>query len=374
MSSHRSRLSAGLLVLLFARPGASAPARPRVEARAAVDVRADSDRTTVVAPRAHVRVRAAPATAVDVGYAADAWTSASIDIRTAATPVVRELRNEATAGVSHTRGLGGIAVTYRFSHEPDYVANGVGVTGTRDFADRTITLGLRLSGAYDRVGRAGDALFHVPLLAGGAALSAAFVLSRTTVLRLVYDLRGALGYQASPYRFVGVGGDGGCTAPPAGSDAALCLPETHPDRRARHAVAATLRQALARRVSAGAAYRFYRDSWKLHSHTATVDLAFTPRPRLLLGAEYRAYFQSSAYFYRARYLERPVGGYVSRDRELSSMFTHRVGLHARHTWPLRRGAVEVGGRLAGTLLGYDEFVGLDRVRAVEATLLFGGEF
>lgn len=360
------------LALALSTSGTAAPARPyvrRVETRAAVDVRTDSDHTTVVAPRARVRVHASPRTQVDVTYAADAWTSASVDIRTAATGVVRELRNEGTAGVSHARGRGRFGVSYRLSHEPDYLANGVSGGGELDLADRTITLSLRLAGSYDVVGRAGDSLFKAPLLAGGALLGAAFVLTRTTLLQLTYELRGALGYQASPYRFVGVGGDGSCLDP-----AAVCLPETHPDRRSRHALGARVRQALGKHLSLGAGYRHYLDSWKLRSHTIAADLSAAPTPRGLLSLEYRGYFQSGAYFYRARYLGPPSTGYVTRDRELSSMFTHRLALAAHQRWALRRGGVEVGGRVGGTLLGYDEFVGLDRVRALELTLLFGGEF
>lgn len=345
------------------------PYARRVETRGAVDVRTDSDHTTVVAPRARVRVHASPRTQVDVTYAADAWTSASIDIRTAATSTVRELRNEGTAGVSHTRGNGRFGLSYRLSHEPDYLANGVSGGGELDVADRTVTLSLRLAGSYDVVGRAGDALFKTPLMSGGALLGAAFVLTRTTLLQLTYELRGALGYQASPYRFVGVGGDGSCTDP-----AAVCLPETHPDRRSRHALAARVRQAIGKYLSLGAGYRFYLDSWRLRSHTVAADLSAAPTNRTLLALEYRSYLQSGAYFYQARYLGPPSAGFITRDRELSSMFTHRLALAAHQRWALRRGGVEVGGRVGGTLLGYDQFVGLDRVKALELTLLFGGEF
>lgn len=363
-----------LAALLAAQPasGSAAPKKPyvrHVETRAAVDVRTDSDHTTVVAPRARVRVHAGPRTTVDATYAADSWTSASVDIRTAATSVVRELRNEGTLGAAHTRGRGRFGLTYRLSHEPDYLANGVSGGGELDLADRTVTLSLRLAGAYDRVGRAGDTTFEAPLLSGGALLGAAFVLTRTTLLQLVYEVRGALGYQASPYRFVGVGGDGSCSDP-----AAVCLPETHPDRRSRHAWGARVRQALHKHLSLGAGYRFYHDSWRLRSHTLTADLSLAPTRRTLVALEYRGYFQSGAYFYRARYLGPPSTGFLTRDRELSSMFTHRLALGAHQRWALRRGAVEVGGRAGGTLLGYDEFVGLDRVKALELTLLFGGEF
>src|SRR5690606_22520195 len=49
-------------------------------------VRGDSDATVVVSPRAAARVALGDlGTTVDAAYSADVWTSASIDVRTAAT-------------------------------------------------------------------------------------------------------------------------------------------------------------------------------------------------------------------------------------------------------------------------------------------------
>lgn len=341
------------------------------QVRGAVYVRTDSDRTTVVSPRVHLRQPLrGPQTRLDVTYSLDAWTSASVDIRTAATPIVRESRHEGVVGVERERGNLTWSASYRLSHEPDYLANSATLAGQSDLAQRTVTLAGRLFGALDRVGRSGDDRFREPLRAAGALVGATFVLGRTTVLNLAYELRGALGYMASPYRFVAVGGDDGvCDA-----TAPFCLPEVHPRRRSRHAWAGRLRQALGRRLSAGATYRFYVDSWQLRSHTLAVDLAATPARGATLALEYRAYAQSGAFFYRARYLSPEPGGYFTRDRELSSLGSHRLALHATYTRPLRRGALELGALVAGTRVEYDAFVGLSRVWALELSAMLGGRY
>ncbi len=356
----------GLLAMAMASP----PVPVGGEARGGVYVRTDSDHTTVVSPRAHLRQQlGGPRTTLDISYSLDAWTSASVDIRTAATSTVRENRHEGVAGVERTRDNKSWSVAYRLSHEPDYLANSVSLAGQVELAQRTVTLSGRLLGALDRIGRAGDGDFREPLQTGGALLSAAFVPTRSAVLQLAYELRGALGYMASPYRFVALGGDGLCAA-----DSDFCLPETHPRRRTRHALAARGRQALGRHLALAGSYRFYIDSWRLRAHTAALELAATPARPALLALEYRVHAQSGAYFYRARYLSSGPGGYFTRDRELSSLISHRLALRATYTRPLRRGALELGALVAGTRIGYDDFVGLARVTALELTAMLGGRY
>lgn len=357
-----------LLALVMASP----PAPSGGQARGGVYVRTDSDHTTVVSPRAHLRQPVAgPQNRVDISYSLDAWTSASVDIRTAASPtIVKEQRHEGVAGFERERGNTSWSINYRLSREPDYLANSATLAGQVELAQRTITLAGRLFGALDRVGRAGDADFREPLQAGGALVSAAFVPTRTTLLQLAYELRGALGYMASPYRFVAVGaGEGLC-----GMEARFCLPETHPRRRARHAWALRARQALGRHLALGASYRFYLDSWQLRSHTAALELAATPTRRSLLALEYRAYAQSGAFFYRARYLSPEPGGYFTRDRELSSLASHRLALHYTYTREIGRGALELGALAAGTRVGYDDFVGLAKVWALELSVIIGARY
>lgn len=361
----------GILALLLL-VAASPPAPSGGQARGSVYVRTDSDHTTVVSPRAHLRQPlGGPHNRLDITYSLDAWTSASVDIRTAATPVVREVRHEGVAGFERERGDTVWSVGYRVSQEPDYLANSVNLGGQIDLARRTITLAGRLVGALDRVGRAGDADFREPLRAGGALLSAAFVPTRTTLIQLAYELRGALGYMASPYRFVAVGpGEGGGC-----SDATpLCLPETHPRRRARHAWALRGRQALGRHLALGGTYRYYLDSWQMRAHTAAIELAATPSRASLLALEYRVHAQSGVFFYRARYLSPGTGGYFTRDRELSSLISHRLALRASYTRELGRGAIELGALAGGTRIGYDDFVGLTRVWALELTAVLGGRY
>lgn len=362
------------LAMLLSPPADPAPAAPPTsrgaEARASVYVRNDSDRTTVVSPRVRYRQELrTPRRVLDVTYSLDAWSSASVDIRSAATPTVREVRHEGDVGYRETLGLGGVSVGYRLSHEPDYLSNALRLAVDRDLLQRTITLGARVFGSIDRVGRAGDRHFRELLLSGGAHLSAAFVVTRSTIALIAYELRGLSGYQASPYRFVALGVAGPCSLA-----ADLCVAEEVPRLRARHAIVGRLRQALGERVAIGGLYRFYSDSWALRSHTAAVDVTVTPARGALLGLEYRAYAQSSAWFYRARYELGDGLRFYTRDRELSSLGNHRLALRGGYEHHLRRGRVDVGALIAGSRFEYDDFVGLTEVYALDLSVSVGAAF
>ncbi len=294
--------------------------------------------------------------------------------RSAATARVREVRHEDDVGYTETIGAGQIAVGYRLSYEPDYTSNAIRLSAQRDLLQRTITLGGRLYGALDRVGRAGDELFSELLLSSGALLSAGFVLSKTTVALVNYEMRALRGYQASPYRFVPIGGGadpdtGGCAL-----FSELCLPEEVPRSRIRHAVVGRIRQALGRRISVGALYRLYADSWALRSHTADLDLRYRFAKGPMLGLEYRAYAQSGASFYRSMYLLQGPTRFFTRDRELSSLGNHRLALRGQTQHRLRRGTIDAGAFIAGSRLAYDAFAGLSEVYAIELALSIGGSF
>ena len=332
-----------------------------------VFVRTDSDGTTVVSPR--VRGRATvidDVTTVDAAYAADIWTSASIDVRTAATRAVTEQRDELDVSIARELEDTTIRASYRLSVESDYTSHGGSVGATRGFADNSATVAATLSAAYDSVERSGDLTFSRPLSTVGGRVAYTQILDPDTLLQGAYEIERREGYQASPYRFVGVGGDGDC----AGT-AQLCVPEAHPSLRVRHAFVLRGRRAFGEALSAGASYRLYVDDWGLLSHTLSADAAYIAAERTTLRAGYRFYTQSRASFYLPRY-PMPAGEIrlISRDRELSAMSDHRLSIAVEHALDLSDAGPTLRLTLAGgvTYLAYSEFVGLDHVVAWDATV------
>lgn len=339
-------------------------------AAAAIYSRADTDATTIWAPRARARVRLGDSVFVDGIYAMDAWTSASIDIVTAATDAVHEVRHEANAGASVELSRVTIAGSYRYSTENDYWSHGGVGTVSVDMFEKNTTLALSGFGSSDTVGRAGWPTFRRPQSSIGARLSLSQVLGRNAVGQVSWETTHIGGYQASPYRFVAIGGQGTC----AGSGE-LCVPESHPNERLRHALGLQERTALGRHASLGLLYRFYFDDWEIMSHTIEPDLSFVLGDRGSLALTHRFYTQDSAYFYLPRYVgEASELGYVTRDRKLSTLYNNQVGLRLEQGFALGesgRSVLTTGLRLSLTRIVYRAFVGLERVDVVEATLSLG---
>lgn len=334
----------------------------------------DSDHTTVVAPRLRVQVPLAETTKATAIYAVDVWTSASIDIMASASRVpVTEQRDEIDLSVDHELTDVTLTVGYRYSTEPDYVSHGVSGGFGYDFADNNSTLAVGLSGSADTVGRAGDPKFSKGVGTLGGRLSFTQVLGSNTVAQAIYELTRAAGYQASPYRFVGIGGNGLCTSNTSDEigTAPLCVPEVAPHDRLRHALGLELRQALGKETSLQGGYRFYLDSWGVTSHTARVELAWSPDQDTILAGRYRLYTQGAADHYRARYDS--VVDYVTSDKELSPLSSHRLALEVDHDWHYRDNRTLTAIlTLAPILYFYGDFVPLKQMTAFEvsAALVF----
>jgi hypothetical protein len=338
------------------------------EVGAALYVRSDTDHTTVIAPRVRGQADVAEGTKATLIYAVDVWTSASIDIMASASKrPVTEQRDELDLSIDHELQDLTFTAAYRYSVEPDYVSHGGSGGLSYDFADNNATAALGVSGSSDRVGRAGDPVFSRDAGTLGGRLSFTQVMGKETLTQLMYEISRVTGYQASPYRFVAIGG-GVCTADAAAviALAPLCVPENTPGERLRHAVALELRQALGAHWSLAGAYRFYTDDWGLTSHTARLEASHLLDAETILSARYRFYTQGAAEHYRASYLA--LQGYVTSDKELSPMSGHRIGLELERLWPFSDGSqLTTTLSLAPLFYSYADFPPLRTITAYELT-------
>ncbi len=361
-----ARLCRGACLLCFLICGALTNVAHADDVATSLYIRTDSDRTTVVSPHARVGKTLDETTELDVTYAADIWTSASIDIRTSASVrPVTEQRDEIDLSLRKEFSDIKLNGAYRFSTEHDYSSHGLTLGGSYDFADNAATLDLSLHAIADTVGQSGDPKFARALTTIDTRLSFTQVIDPQTIVQGTYELAYNNGYQASPYRFVVIGGSGfGCVG------ALRCIPEHVPDTRTRHALAILLRRALSDDVSAGLTYRYYFDQWGLSSHTVLAELGWDVADDTLLALRYRFYTQGRVNFYRARYATMPnVGDFTTRDRELSPMGFNRIGLELEKKLDFDGGrrhlAMTLG--LGGSFYSYADFVGLTASRALEVT-------
>ena len=365
------KLGARSLVFALLLVGSLASKARADDMAAAIYVRGDTDHTTVVSPRARVSQSFREATRVDVVYQADVWTSASVDVRASASVrPIWEQRDELNLNLSHAWDLTKLHAGYRVSLEPDYLSHGFNVGMSQDLANKAATLDVNLRVLSDTVGRAASPEFSRGVATYTGNVSFTQILDPVMLMQLSYELSHLRGYQASPYRFVGIGPGAtgfGCRG------ATVCLPEFVPHVRSRHALSAMLRRAFGNYVSLGLTYRFYIDDWALTSHTGLVELGFNVAEGTLLSLRYRVYRQGSVDFYQKRYLEEDVQnsyrGYRTRDKELSSLTYHRIGLELENTLWRGEHAKSLMGSLsvAGNRYHYAQFAGLESVLALEVS-------
>jgi len=349
-------------------------------AATALYIRNDSDGTTVITPRLSLGAPLNDTTRVDVVYTVDVWTSASVDIRTSAskrieggqTQPVTEQRDEIDASLSHVMGDLTLSGSYRYSVEYDYVSHGGTVGGAYNLLDNNVTLAASARAYFDTVGRAGDPTFQKEAKTLGANLSYTQVLDVNTVAQVIYEFGLNTGFLSSPYRYVRFAADGDQNITTCQSPVTMCPPEENPDSRMRHAVAIHGRRALGENLAAGGSYRLYLDDWGMLSHTVSIEGTWTPAEAWMLSAGYRFYMQNDASHYQPSYptVNSPV--YFTRDKELTSLMSHRLNVEASRSWSIDNdgGALKTILLLAPAYYSYSNFPLLDSITAIEATLAF----
>ncbi|MBP6629361.1 MAG: DUF3570 domain-containing protein [Kofleriaceae bacterium] len=365
------------MVLAATVTGCAAAARVQ-SASTALYVRQDDDATRVISPRLGAAAELTDASTIEASWEVDAWTGASIDVTTAATEAIHEARTALTLGGSYQwadvamGGLGDgdlrLSASYRSSLEHDYQSHGGVVGAVLELGEKNTTLAGYALGSRDTVGRADDPEFARTQWTAGGRVGLTQVLDPRSLVEVTYDLLHVGGFQASPYRWVAVGGMGVCAG-----DAPYCLPEQVPDARDRHAVSVRGRRALSSAWSTGLELRGYLDSWGVGSLTAQPDVAWLATDTDTLDLRLRYYTQGEASFYRPRYFAlTDAEGYLTRDRKLSAFWQAEAGLSWRHHLELGQALrpADLGLRVTASRQTFLAFVGLEQVDALEVTVSF----
>ena len=335
----RLQLIAGLAALARV-----AHADPDVTASARIAVYSDSDATSVTTSSvaasgnvsAHVRVTAQ--------YLVDAVSSASVDVVSAASGRIHDLRHEVTTGAALGDSDGSVELAYTMSTENDWTSHTVRVALARDFLQHNLTLGVEPALGINRIGRHGGVAFHDEMTSIGAELYATYTASPRDLVSVGYGLADHDGYQASPYRFV------------VYSDL-RAVREVVPRTRLRQTATLRWNHHLFDDSALRTQLRAYRDSWEVTSITAVAEY-IVGVGALDLGVHVRGYAQTKARFYRASYpIEMP---YMTSDRELSSFVDGFAGATLSYVHPLA--GRDVRYELAGDAFAFSfsEFPALGR--------------
>jgi hypothetical protein len=277
----------------------------------------------------------------------DAITSASASSGAADSAPFTEQRYEGGLGYAHELGAITLAGNAKLSTESDYLSIYAGARVQAELGQKNTVLGLGGGISLDTISAAAAQGPSMPTLRCDATrpaatsctldvyamyASASQIVSPNAVIGASVDLSRLRGFQANPYRQA-IAGE-------------ALVPERHPDDRTREAFAAWARYYVApTHTTLIGAYRYYRDSWKVHAHTPELRVIQEVGHDADASVRYRYYTQDGAYFFRDRYPpdDATMTRYISDDVKLSDFTGHtleaKLGVLGE--------AFELGGRWAG---------------------------
>lgn len=291
--------------------------------------------TRVVAPEVGLRLTSPDGTTITADYLVDAITSASIAAGVIEDIRFTEVRNQGTITLSRELDLGEAQLRLgaygRISHEPDYLATGLGVNATLSLNQRSTLITASLGYIHDDVGavlRGASSMMPMP---GGGNLSnrgrigelegvnTSLTLQQIILPNLwlsgTYDLVYTQGYLANVYRSVMVQG--------------VLTPEVHPGNRTRHALSGRLAYFFEpTRTAIHLMFRSYFDDWELGAVNPEVRLYQEIGDAVTLRARYRFYGQTRSFFWRPSEMFTSDDPFVTADPKMAAFASHLLGFRA----------------------------------------------
>jgi hypothetical protein len=261
-------------------------------------------------------------------FLVDAITSASVSSGAANAAAFTEQRYEGGVGYVHELGALTVAGDAKYSTESDYTSLYAGLRGQLELFQKTTVIGLGAGVSLDTASAAAAQGLALPSLRCDAAhpaeascdldVYAGFgsisqIVGPNLVISASVDVATLRGYQSNPYRQA-IAGE-------------TLVPERHPTERTREAFAASARYYVSpTRTTLVAAYRYYRDTWKVHAHTPELRLVQEVGASADATFGYRHYRQDGAYFFRDRYPadDAEMTRFVSDDVKLSTFTGHTL--------------------------------------------------
>jgi len=281
----------------------------------------DGGGVTVSGPAVLVRKSIGDSVSVSGRYYVDTISSASIDVLTTASPY-HDRREEMGVGIDYLQGNSLVSMALTSSKENDYLADTYSINVSHELFDGLTTLSLGFSQGKDTVQRI-DTSFEALANRYNYRIGLSQVLSRTLLLGIAFEDVAEEGYLNNPYRAARVLG--------------AYLPERYPHARDSQALAVRLKKGFgstARPLSTSVRvdYRYYQDTWGIHSHTLGLGLERYLGDRWIAEGRFRYYQQNAASFYSDNF---PIEmTYMARDKELSTFQDYSLGF--KFSWLFAR--------------------------------------
>jgi hypothetical protein len=283
----------------------------------------DGGGVKVSGPALLVRKNIGDRVSVSSRYYMDSISSASPDVMSAASPY-SDKREEFGLGFDVLHGNSLVSVFASSSKENDYLADTYGLNVSHELFGGLTMVSLGFSQGQDVVQRV-DTSFEADINRYSYRLGFTQILNRSLLLAVNFEDIADEGYLSNPYRSVRVLG--------------ASQEEIYPGTRDSQALALRLVKGFSAAnrpagSSVRAEYRYFRDTWDIHSHTLGLAYQRYFGSRWLGELHYRYYQQSAASFYSDNF-PAPMT-YMARDKELSTFHSHSIG--TKWSWTFLKGS------------------------------------
>ena len=284
------------------------------------------------------------ADAFDVQYSrsTDVVSGASVAVRiTGASPYI-EQRTEDNVSMQYLRGKTTYTVGFIHSYEPDYTSNTTTYSISQDMFGDLTTVSMTYKREWDAIFKmikecgvaqspCPDSDFvkvHDPAFGRKQMDERSYgfgvtqILSRNAILAINYDLITDEGFISNPYRAARY-------LDPTVARGWSLEPEVYPGTRTSNAIGGDLKYYLPYRAALDLQYRYYQDTFSIHSHT--VQLSYTqPWRHWTFDASARYYVQNQADFYSDLFPFAGSQNFVSGNQDLSAYHSYSFGLGATY--------------------------------------------
>ncbi|MGD8569895.1 MAG: DUF3570 domain-containing protein [Gammaproteobacteria bacterium] len=337
------------LAIFYAVFGMSLPLMAAILPDERLDIlyhRYSGDQVTVDGPSILGRKSLGKHTSVYANYYTDSVSSASIDVRTYASPYTED-RKEYSIGVDTLFDNSTISLGFTNSEENDYSSDTYHFSTSHTmFGDlTTVDLGFSLGNdqvrknSYDADGKyAGNdpGFGSEALTRRNYSVGLTQIFTKNLIMNFAFEAVSDEGFTRNPYRSALMIDNTNHVQP---------TPEEYPGTRTSDAIAIRANYYLPYRAALKFEYKYYQDSWDITAHTYKIGYTHPFSDRWTWDFHYRVYQQDQASFY---YDIMPRGGAVTivgRDKELSAFSSQGIGVGASYEfwqngwWQLDKGSV-----------------------------------
>jgi len=279
----------------------------------------EGDQITITGPSLLARKSIGSKLSVSANYYVDEITSASIDVRSYASPYT-EQRNEYSLSADYLVGETILSTGFTSSDEQDFEAQTAFFGVSQEVFGGLTTVNLSYARGWDEIGQVTDPTFFREADRRLYRLGLSQVLTKNFLVTLDYEGITDEGFLNNSYRQVRF-------LDPNDARGYRFQPELYPETRTSGSLAIGGRYFIGAGPSAiYANARTYSDTWGIDAWNAELGYTYSLRSKWIFDLSARHYSQTAADFYSDLYPFENAQNFLGRDKEISTFTNTGVKL------------------------------------------------